>query len=93
MVDEEDKYVDIHGFKVKLEDKNSSTLKSAVHHLKDKLDKSEAGIYFHAASRDLLNHKAHFEVRDHTKHVDRNVTLIHEKDGSYTLKKRHHGVF
>jgi adenylate cyclase class IV len=93
MADEEEKYIDIHGFKVKVDDKNSSTLKNAVRHLKDKLDKDEVKIYFKAAERDLINHKAHFEVRDHEKHTDRDVTLIHNKDGSYTLQKRHRGIF
>lgn len=84
--------IEIHGHKVNFDD-NSHTLKEAIKHLDKKLDSSEAKIYFDAAKRDLVNHKAHFEIRDHEKHEDRNVTLIHNSDGSFTLKKRHHGLF
>lgn len=84
--------VEIHGHKVKYDD-DSHTLKQAVKHLEKKLDSSESKIYFDAARRDVKNHKAHFEIRDHEKHTDRDVTLIHHSDGSFTLTKRHHGLF
>jgi adenylate cyclase class IV len=84
--------IEIHGHKVSFDD-SSHTLKEAVKHLEKKLDSSEAKVYFDAARRNLLNHKAHFEIRDHEKHQDRNVTLIHKNDGSYVLQKRHHGIF
>lgn len=81
--------IDIHGYKVKY-DEDSHTLKNAVHFLKDKLDKSEAEVFFDDARRDTVNHKAHLEVRNHEKNRDDNLTLVHEDDGSYLLRKREH---
>lgn len=77
----------IHGFNVEYDD-SSDTLKTAVHYLADKLDKSEVEIYFDAAHRDLVNHKAHFEVRDHEKGRDHNLTLIYDGNNNYHLRKR-----
>lgn len=81
----------IHGYKVKYDDTDHA-LKQAVHHL-EKLDGSEAGLYFQGARRDIIHHKAHFEFRDHNRHEDRNATLFHEGDGVYELRHREHGIF
>jgi len=78
--------IDIHGFKVKYDD-SSHTLKNAVRHLKEKIDKEEAKVFFDDAKRDTVNHTAHFEVRDHERNRDSDLTLVHE-GGSYRLRKR-----
>ena len=84
-----DKYIDIHGFKVKY-DESSDTAKNAIHYLTDKIDKSEAEVFFDAARRDLVNHTSHLEVRNHERNRDDNLTLVHKSDGSYHLRKREH---
>lgn len=81
--------VEIHGFKVKY-DEGSHTARNAVRHLTEKIDREEAKVFFDAARRDLINHKSHFEVRDHERNIDTNLTLIHEGDGTYHLRKRLH---
>ena len=88
----DEKYIDIHGHKVQLADPDSHTLKSAVEHLSNTLAPDEAKVFFDEARHDLVNHKAHLEVRDHTYHTDRNVTLIHHSDGTFILQKRHHDL-
>jgi hypothetical protein len=80
---------DIHGFKVKYDD-DSQTLKKAVKYLKEKIDKSEAEVFFDAARRDMVHHNSHFEFRDHEYNTDRNLTLVYDGDGKYHIRKRSH---
>lgn len=87
-----DKYVDVHGFKVKYDD-SSQTLNNAIHYLADKIDKDEAEVFFDTARHDLVNHKAHLEVHNFEKNRDDNLTLVHENDGSYHLRKREDHIF
>ncbi len=84
-----EKYVDIHGFKVKY-DGDSQMLQNAVHHLTSKLDTAEAKIFFDGAKRNLDSHTAHLEIHNPTKNREDDLTLVHESDGSYHLKKREH---
>jgi hypothetical protein len=84
--------IDIHGHTVVYDD-TSHTMRAAVQHLKEKLDSTEAKPVFDEARRDLQNHKAHFEFRDHARHLDRNATLLHKSDGKYELIHRHHSIF
>lgn len=77
----------IHGFNVDY-DETSHTLNLAVHYLAEKLDESEAKAFFDEARRDLINHKAHFEIRDPENGRDHELTLIHDSDGSYHLRKK-----
>lgn len=84
-----DKYVDIHGHKVRYDD-DSETAKNAIRHLTKSLDSSEAKVFFDEAKRNLHEHTAHFEVRNHEMNRDDNLTLVHEGDGGYHLRKRKH---
>ncbi len=77
----------IHGFNVEY-DESSHTLNVAVHYLAEKLDKSEAEVFFDVARRDLINHKAHFEVRDPENGLNHDLTLIHDGDNNYHLRKK-----
>ncbi len=80
--------IDIHGFKVDYDD-NSHTLRTAVHYLGDKLDKSESEVFFDVARRDRINHKSHLQVRDPETGVNHDLTLTYdESEGCYFLKKR-----
>ena len=83
-----DKIVEIHGHTVKY-DETSDTLSRAVHHLKDKLGKDEAKVFFDAARHDRINHKTHLEIPN-SRESDRsdNLTLVHGSDGEYHLRKR-----
>lgn len=86
-----DKYIDIHGHRVKYDD-DSDTAKNAVHYLTEKLDQSEAKVFFDEAKNNMTEHKAHFEVRNYERNRDDNLTLVHESDGTYHLRKREHSL-
>jgi len=83
-----DKIVDINGHQVRYDD-SSDTLGRAIHHLKDKLGKEEAEVFFHTARHNDEHHKAHIEIPNHHE-SDRadNLTLVHEGDKKYHLRKR-----
>lgn len=88
---EEDKYIDVHGFKLRVENKDSQTLKNAVRHLKDKLHKDEAKVFFDAARHDRVHNKAHVQVHNSERGGrEDNVTLFHHSDGTYSIDKRKH---
>ncbi len=88
---DEEKYINVHGFKLRLEKEDSQTLKNAVHHLKDKLHRDEAKVFFDAARHDRINNKAHIQVRNSDRGGrEDNVSLFHHSDGTYSIDKRHH---
>ena len=77
----------IHGFNVEYDD-DGHTVKNAVHYLSDKLDSSEAKVFFDSARHDTVNHRSHFQVRDSETGHNHDLTLIYHDDGSYELRKR-----
>ena len=81
--------IDIHGHKVRYDD-DSETVKRGIHYLKAKIDKEEAKVFFDDARRDHANHTAHFEVHDYHGDRQHDMTLVHNSDGSYHLRKRLH---
>ncbi len=83
------KEIEIHGHKVKY-DEESESAKRGVHYLKDKINREEARVFFDDAKRDRTNHTSHFEVHDHHGDGQHDLTLVHENDGSFHLRKRLH---
>ena len=77
----------IHGFDVEYDD-SSHTLNMSVHYLAEKIDGSEAKVFFDEARHDAINHKSHLQVRDPETGHDHDLTLIYHDDGSYELRKR-----
>ena len=77
--------IDIHGKKVHV-DEGSDSAKYAAEYL-EKLDGSEAKSFFETAARDKYSH---FETPHHSTNTDlhHNMTLEHNNDGSYYLRKR-----
>lgn len=80
--------IDIHGMKVQI-DPESNSAKYAVDYL-NKLSSEESEVFFEAAKRDLVNHVSHFETPHDGEHHDisHHLTLIHNSDGTYQLRKR-----
>ena len=87
-----DKYIDIHGYKVRYDDE-SETAKNAVHYLTEKLDDSETRVFFDEAKKNTTDHVAHFKVRNYERNKDDELTLVDEGDGSFHLRKREHNFF
>ncbi len=80
--------MDIHGMQVQI-DGESDSAKYAADYL-NKLSSEESSVFFEAAKRDLVNHVCHFETPHDGEHhdVSHHLTLIHNSDGSYLLRKR-----
>jgi len=81
--------VDIHGKKVHVED-DSASAHYAADYLK-KLDPSEAKNFFHTAAADRFSHfetPTHADITNQSLH--HNMTLEHNADGTYNLRKRTH---
>lgn len=87
-----DKFIDVHGHKVRYDD-DSETARNAIHHLAKGLDSSEAKVFFDEAKNNIHEHIAHLEVRNDVRNRNDNLTLVHESDGSYHLRKREHPLF
>jgi len=81
--------VEIHGKKVHVDD-DSSSAHYAADYLK-KLDKSEAHNFFSTASHNRISHfetPSHSDIKNQSLH--HNMTLEHNNDGTYNLRKRTH---
>lgn len=84
--------IDIHGHKVKYDD-SSHTLRNAVKVMTEDLDESEVEPWFRDAHHDHKNHTSHFEIRDHERNRDSNLTLVYEGNDTYHLRKRSTSIF
>ena len=73
--------INIHGYEVQYDDL-STTVNGGVKYLKEKIDASEAKVYFDDA-RKSSTLKAHFEDQK-----GNNFTLVYNSGGTYTLRKR-----
>ena len=80
--------IDVHGMQVKIES-GSESAKYGASYL-NKLSGDEAKVFFEAAKRDLVSGVSHFETPHDGEHnnISHHLTLIHNDDGSYTLRKR-----
>ena len=80
-----DKTIDLFGFKVKYDDSSTSAHK-ALAFLKE-TGESGAKAFFDEARRNTTEHIAHFKVHSHDSNDEYHLTLKHEDDGTYHLRK------
>jgi len=80
--------IDIHGEKVKIEH-GSESAKYGTEYLNE-LSKDEAEVFFDAAKRNTTSNSSHFETPHNGEHnnISHHLTLVHNDDGTYTLRKR-----
>jgi len=81
--------LDIHGKKVHIEDEHSDSLKHAVHYLEKNSENAHA--FFDEAHRNHVSGVAHFNTTKPSGYQGATkFTLIHNGDGTYTLRKKEH---
>ena len=79
--------IDVHGMKEHIEGESDSA-KYGAHYL-SKLGSDEAKIFFDAARRNTSEGTSHFETpHDEHSYITHHLTLAHNDDGTFTLRKR-----